>query len=62
MTGRGRPATFGERFVETGGGKAGFGGGDFYAEPVPRVTLRPPSRLWHTAKALLEKSWFWWWF
>jgi sulfide:quinone oxidoreductase len=65
MTGRGQAAEFtghGECFVETGGGKAGFGSGDFYAEPVPRVTLRAPNRFWHAGKVLLEKTWLWWWF
>jgi len=65
VTGRGRSAEFdghGECFVETGGGKAGFGSGDFYAEPVPRVTLRQPSRVWHAGKVLFEKVWLWRWF
>ena len=44
-------------FIEIGGGKAGYGGGDFYAEPTPAVNLRPPGRRWHLAKVLLEKSW-----
>ncbi len=60
IAGRGAPARFdgyGECFIETGDGKAGFGGGDFYAEPTPAVTLRPPSRRWHLAKVWLEKSW-----
>lgn len=47
----------GECFIEVGGGKAGFGGGDFYAEPTPAITLRSPSWGWHAAKVLLEKSW-----
>ncbi len=65
VTGRGRSAEFdghGECFVETGGGKAGFGSGDFYAEPVPRVTLRQPGRVWHAGKVLFEKVWLWRWF
>ena len=65
VTGRGQPAEFnghGECFVETGGGKAGFGSGDFYAEPVPRVTLRGPNRFWHAGKVLFEKGWLWRWF
>jgi len=60
IAGRGTPARFdghGECFIETGDGKAGFGGGNFYAEPTPAVTLRPPSRRWHLAKVWLEKSW-----
>ncbi len=47
----------GDCFIEVGGGKAGFGGGDFYAEPKPTVTLRPPARRWHVAKVLFEQSW-----
>lgn len=47
----------GECFIETGGGKAGFGGGDFYAEPTPAVALRPSSRRWHLGKVWVEKSW-----
>lgn len=48
---------YGECFIETGGGKAGFGAGNFYAEPVPLIKLRAPSRRWHLAKVLFEKSW-----
>ena len=60
ITGKGNRARFdghGDCFIETGDGKAGFGGGDFYAEPKPRVTLRTPSWRWHLAKVWLEKSW-----
>jgi sulfide:quinone oxidoreductase len=65
VTGRGTAARFdghGECFVETGGGRAGFGSGDFYAEPLPRVALHQPARRWHLGKVLLEKSWLWRWF
>jgi sulfide:quinone oxidoreductase len=65
VTGQGQVAEFnghGECFVETGDGRAGFGSGDFYAEPMPRVTLRGPNRLWHAGKVLLEKTWLWRWF
>lgn len=48
---------FGECFIETGDGKAGFGGGDFYAEPVPKVRVKLPSWRWHAGKVLFEKSW-----
>jgi sulfide:quinone oxidoreductase len=41
-------------FVEVGSGKAGFGTGDFYAEPAPQVTLRSPSRRHHLAKVAFE--------
>ena len=65
VTGRGAPAVFdghGECFVETGGGQAGFGAGNFYAEPLPQVSLHRPARRWHMGKVLLEKSWLWRWF
>lgn len=47
----------GDCFVETGDGKAGFGAGNFYAEPKPDVKLHKPSRKWHLAKIAFEKSW-----
>ncbi len=59
-TGRGEPRRFdgkGMCFIETGGGRAGMGSGDFYAEPTPRVQLRHPGLLWHGAKVLYEKYW-----
>lgn len=49
----------GECFIEMGEGKAAFGGGDFYAEPTPRITLHAPSWRWHLGKVLFEKSWLW---
>jgi sulfide:quinone oxidoreductase len=64
VTGRGRLARFdghGACFVEVGQGKAGYGAGDFFAEPRPAVTLHRPSRRWHAAKALFERNWFWRW-
>lgn len=64
-TGKGEPASFdgyGECFVETGDGRAGFGSGNFYAEPTPRVSLRSPSRWRHWGKVLFEKRWLWEWF
>jgi sulfide:quinone oxidoreductase len=60
IAGQGQLARFdghGECFIEIGGGKAGFGGGDFYAEPKPAVTLRQPSWRWHIGKVWVEKSW-----
>jgi len=48
---------YGECFIEIGGGKAGFGAGDFYAEPKPLINLRPPAWRWHLGKVLFEKSW-----
>ena len=55
----GRPATasfdgHGGCFIESGFGKAGYGSGDFYAEPAPVVTVRPPSRRWHLGKVVFE--------
>lgn len=59
-SGRGAPQRFdgsGMCFIETGGGRAGMGSGNFYAEPLPEVTLRAPGLLWHGAKVLYEKYW-----
>jgi sulfide:quinone oxidoreductase len=52
----------GSCFIETGDGKAGFGAGDFYAQPRPAVSVRRPGRLWHAGKVLLEKQILWRWF
>ncbi|MBI4512273.1 MAG: NAD(P)/FAD-dependent oxidoreductase [Deltaproteobacteria bacterium] len=65
VTGKGKVAAFdghGECFIETGEGKAGFGSGNFYAEPVPEVKNHPPARRWHAAKILFEKDWLRRWF
>ena len=59
-TGKGAPRRFsgdGACFVEVGDGRAGFGSGNFFAEPVPQVRMRQPSRFWHAGKVLYEKSW-----
>jgi sulfide:quinone oxidoreductase len=64
-SGSGARRTFnghGECFVETGDGQAGFGAGNFYAEPVPQVALRGPSRFWHWGKLLFEWKWLHGWF
>jgi sulfide:quinone oxidoreductase len=64
ITGRGDEARFtgfGECFVETGGGKAGFGKGNFYAEPLPTVAIHAPSRRWHAGKVVLEQMWLHGW-
>jgi len=53
---------YGECFLETGDGRAGFGAGNFYAEPVPQVNLRGPSRRWHWGKLLFELHWLRRWF
>ncbi len=65
ITGQGDAQTFqghGECFVEIGDGRAGFGSGNFYAEPKPRVALYPPSRLRHLGKVAYEKFWLFKWF
>ncbi len=66
VTGKGRkPGTFdghGDCFVEVGGGKAGFGRGNFYAEPAPAIKFHKPTRYWHAGKILFEKDWFRRWF
>jgi sulfide:quinone oxidoreductase len=59
-TRRGKPGRFegeGMCFIEAGGGRAGMGSGNFYAEPLPEVRLRQPGLLWHGAKVLYEKYW-----
>jgi sulfide:quinone oxidoreductase len=43
--------------IETGGGAAAFGSGDFYAEGGPRVDLYAPARHWHWGKVLFEQWW-----
>ncbi|MEQ1881008.1 MAG: FAD/NAD(P)-binding oxidoreductase [Burkholderiales bacterium] len=60
ITGKGEQRRFdghGECFLETGDGKAGFGSGNFYAEPTPQVKLRQPSRALHLGKVAFEKFW-----
>ena len=47
----------GKCFVETGDGRAGFGAGNFYAEPTPQVTFHAPARRWHWQKLLFERLW-----
>ncbi len=59
-TGKGRPQQFsgnGACFIETGDGRAGFGSGDFYAEPTPQIRMRNPNLFWHAGKILYEKYW-----
>jgi sulfide:quinone oxidoreductase len=48
-------------FIETGSGRAGYGAGDFYAEPRPTVRMRRPRRFWHAGKVLFEKQVMWRW-
>lgn len=59
-TGKGETRQFtgkGMCFIETGGGRAGIGKGNFYAEPTPQVGMRGPNRFWHMGKILYEKHW-----
>ncbi len=63
--GSGAPRAFdghGACFVEIGDGRAGFGSGNFYAEPKPRIALKPPGRWLHLGKVLYEKYWLYRWF
>jgi len=52
----------GECFIETGDGRAGFGSGNFFAEPAPVIRLRQPSRTLHLGKVAFEKYWLFEWF
>lgn len=64
VTGKGKPERFDGRgvcFIESGAGRAGYGGGDFYAEPLPAVKMHPPGLFWHAGKVMFEKYWFWNW-
>lgn len=49
-------------FIELGNGRAGYASGNFYADPKPMLKMKEPSALWHLAKVLFEKWWFWRWF
>jgi sulfide:quinone oxidoreductase len=64
VAGKSQAARFdghGACFVETGDGRAGFGSGDFYAEPKPAVRMRRPAWYWHAGKVLFEKQVMWGW-
>ena len=41
-------------FIESGFARAGYGSGDFFAEPSPAVVVRAPSRRNHWGKVLFE--------
>ncbi len=65
ITGAGQTQRFtgeGACFVETGHGRAGFGQGDFFAEPLPQMKFSPPGALRHWGKVAYEKYWLWKWF
>ncbi len=64
VTGHGMEQRFtgdGECFVETGGGRAAFGSGNFYADPAPQIRLKEPSALLHLGKVAYEKFWLYRW-
>ncbi|MEX1241100.1 MAG: FAD/NAD(P)-binding oxidoreductase [Cyclobacteriaceae bacterium] len=48
----------GQCFLETGGGKAGYAAGNFYASPKPLVKMKRPGIWWHWTKVWFEKYWF----
>lgn len=48
-------------WVELGDGRAGFAGGNFYAEPEPQLTMRRPGRPLHWGKVAFEKWWLHHW-
>ena len=48
-------------WIELGDGRAGFAGGNFYAEPEPQVKLRRPGRPLHWGKIAFEKWWLHHW-
>ncbi|MHA2030261.1 MAG: NAD(P)/FAD-dependent oxidoreductase [Candidatus Kariarchaeaceae archaeon] len=47
----------GSCFLEIGGGKSAFASGNFYAQPLPVVKLKMPSRFRHWQKVIFEKYW-----
>ena len=49
---------YGQCFLEIGGGKAGYAGGNFYNTPLPAVKMKKPGVLWHWSKVWFEKYWF----
>jgi sulfide:quinone oxidoreductase len=64
ITGKGEEKRFtgdGECFLETGGGRAAFGSGNFYADPAPQIRLKQPSVLLHLGKVAYEKFWLYRW-
>ncbi len=48
-------------WIELGDGRAGFAGGNFYAEPQPQVKMRRPGRPLHWGKVAFEKWWLHHW-
>jgi len=48
-------------WIELGDGRAGFAGGDFYADPEPQIKLRQSGRMLHWGKVAFEKWWLHHW-
>jgi sulfide:quinone oxidoreductase len=48
----------GQCFLEMGGGKAGYAGGNFYGSPLPVVKMKKPGFFWHWTKVWFEKYWW----
>jgi sulfide:quinone oxidoreductase len=48
-------------WIELGDGRAGFAGGNFYAEPDPRIKMLRPGRTLHWGKVAFEKWWLHHW-
>ena len=48
----------GQCFIESGDGKAGYAGGNFYGSPLPVLKMKKPGIFWHWTKVWLEKYWF----
>ncbi|MGN6169785.1 MAG: FAD-dependent oxidoreductase [Solirubrobacteraceae bacterium] len=44
-------------WIELGDGRAGFAGGNFYADPDPRLKMRRSGRTLHWGKVAFEKWW-----
>lgn len=58
ITGGSSPTGFdghGGCFIETGGGRAAYGSGNFYADPAPEVVPHRPARRWHWGKTAFEQ-------
>jgi sulfide:quinone oxidoreductase len=65
IVGDGKPRIFdgyGSCFIEIGDHRAGFGSGNFYADPAPQIHLRQPGLLLHLGKVAYEKYWLHRWF
>jgi sulfide:quinone oxidoreductase len=43
-------------FIETGGGRAAWGSGDFFAHPRPMIGLQRPAYRWHLSKVAFEQT------